>query len=325
MKKIRTLLANKILKDSRFVMNVYNFYFRLLNKKRFLKEIARREHLDLFDYRNLSKELPYYPAEFHKDSNLYGYVASLKYYSNCNQFSFLIEHGLYYDQNYIPSSYSSKTIDKILTFGRKRALYLNEETGKTVIPIGPYIHYASPLLSSNDICQLKKSLGKTLLFFPIHSHVEAKVRYNIESVIEEVKKFFYDNNFNTVLVNMYYMDIETTDYASYYEKEGFKVVTAGHRYDPNFVRRLKTVISLSDFVITNGMGTNIGFCVYMNKPVYIIGKEESNGTSEIERDVYRLFSKFTETITQEQKELVEYYWGTDCIRKPEELNEILSE
>ena len=111
------------------------------------------------------------------------------------------------------------------------------------------------------------------------------------------------------------------EYVEKYKSEGFVVVSNGHRSDPQFLSRQKDLIELSDMMMTNGLGTHIGYSICMNKPVYFYkqkiqlkaddGKSisDSNILNETEAEFVSIFDKFAFEITEEQKSLVKYYWG----------------
>ena len=84
MSNVLKLFLIKILKESFLLLSLYNTYYRLRNKKRFWKEINRRQALSMFDYKELVKPIPYYPIEAIKDSNFYGQAYALKQYSGVN-------------------------------------------------------------------------------------------------------------------------------------------------------------------------------------------------------------------------------------------------
>lgn len=52
MSNVLKLFLIKILKESFLLLSLYNTYYRLRNKKRFWKEINRRQALSMFDYKD---------------------------------------------------------------------------------------------------------------------------------------------------------------------------------------------------------------------------------------------------------------------------------
>lgn len=316
------MFCGKLLKNNQFALTIYNSVFILVNKKRFIKELKIREQLSITDYTHLSSNLPFVPIEQTKDSNYYGYLHIIKMYASTNITDWSIEHGLMFG-DYIPYSYSCKTIRKIITFSEIRAKFLRNTLNKQVSPIGPYIHYASPILDDITFKSLKKQFGKTLLFFPSHSSVEEIASNNIKHEIDIISKIQKEGQFQTVLVCMYYLDIQKFDYNTNYERNGFKVVTAGHQLDLNFLRRLKSIIMLSDYTISSSVGTQVGYCIYLKKPHYIIGNHIKKDMPDDYKEILNSFKYFSPAITENQYIIAAKYWGFNSIKSPEQLRQFL--
>ena len=327
MKTIDVFYLHRILasalKNSYLLNGLYNTYYRLLNRKKFFEIIERRKKLSIFQYEALAAPILYYPMESVKDSNFYGQSYAIKEYACIRKLGYAIEHGLYYD-DYIPYASFARTTQKIITFSLRRKKVLQARLDKPVIPIGPYIHYAQPLLNAVEIAEIKKKYGKILLFFPSHSCVEGRQLYDVEKMISRLKNICMRGGFETVFVNMYYYDILHTDYAKYYLEAGFKIVTAGHQLDIYFLSRLKSIIELSDYTVSNSVGTHLGYCIWMNKPHYIIDDQIINETNERDyKKIGSFFLTYTEQIQPEQYAVVAKYWGFDSVRTSEELKSIL--
>ena len=147
---------------------------------------------------------------------------------------------------------------------------------------------------------------------------------DVEKMISRLKNICMRGGFETVFVNMYYYDILHTDYAKYYLEAGFKIVTAGHQLDIYFLSRLKSIIELSDYTVSNSVGTHLGYCIWMNKPHYIIDDQIINETNERDyKKIGSFFLTYTEQIQPEQYAVVAKYWGFDSVRTSEELKSIL--
>lgn len=318
--KIRHKLG-QLLKNSVMFNTFYNMGYKVTNGKKFFEMQEQRKGLSIFDYKNLSASIPYYPLEFVKDSNFYGHVYQLKRYAGVNKTDISIEHGLYYG-SYIPYSSYCKTIRRIATSSLVRKQVL-ERLGKPVITLGPYIHYAPSLLDEKEITAIKAELGKTLLFFPKHTTIENAHVFSIDELIASLKDFVQNQGFDTVLVCMYYYDILNSNYAMDYERAGFKVVTAGHRLDLNFLPRLKSIISIADYTLANATGTQTGYCIYMNKPHSIICPVDYSTMPDDFKEITRAFLKYSDCITEQQRALTSKYWGFNQIRTPEELYKLL--
>ena len=180
-----------------------------------------------------------------------------------------------------------------------------------------------------------------MLVFPSHSVENINVNYNIKYFAQKINRIKKEKEFNTVTICLYFIDI-IRGLGEKYGKYDFKVVTAGLRDDSFFLNRLKTIIELSDFTLSNGIGTHIGYCIYLEKPHFIIPLElkysenednykEFNRTRNItrfnqiqkeKREIFEIFSKFNTKITDRQIKICSKYWGFEEIKTPKELREI---
>lgn len=333
-------IAVYFLKNYSLVLFLYNSFFRLKNKKHFYSEIEKRKKISIFSYKELSQPLPYYPIEAVKDSNFYGMYYSIKKYTGIKKITHSIEHGLYLG-NYVPFATYLKTTKSIITFSENRKKHLKAaKVNKPIVAIGPYIHYATMPVSENEFKKLKQSLGKTFLLFPSHSIKDFNVNMDISELIKDVKKI--TSNYDSILVCLFYKDILDGVYPKYFEEAGFKIVTAGNRYDINFLSRLKLIINLADFTASNTIGTHTGYCVYLNKPHFVIEQkikrsrdnnapvieyrdDEQIKTMKEEKDeILKEFNEYSEQITEGQKNVVEKYWGISSIKTPKQLYDILN-
>lgn len=332
--KIR-LIVIYLLKNFHIVLFLYNFFYRIINRKRFISEIKKRASLSIFDYKELAQSIPYYPIESIKDSNYYGHFHWLKKYTKINSLNYSIEHGLYLG-NYVPYATFLRTVKLIITLSENRKQHLiDAKIAKPIITIGPYIHYASSLLNEDDFFRLKKKLGKTFLLFPSHSINNFETRMDVEKLIKSVNELSY--GYDTVMVCLFYKDILDGVYSEYFSDAGFKIVTAGNRFDLNFISRLKSIIMLADYTASNSIGTHTGYCIYLNKPHCIIQHEievtrkdgspvehyrnmdQLKSLEEEKNEIANAFSVPENEITKQQRDVIEKYWGISSIKSPEEL------
>ena len=230
---------------NRFVLTLINEFYSLKNSYRFQQIIAENKNLTIFDYKNLIKPIPYAPTDLVIDNNLYGLSYTLKKYAGLNVSRSLnasIEHGVFFG-NLVRKDDRIYPVNSIVTYGPRRIKHLKEgNINKTIIPIGPYIHYASPLLTDEQFRKLKSELGKVLLVFPSHGIIGADSSYNINDFIAEIERIKVD--YDSVLISLYWTDaLNTTLVANYIEK-GYKIVTSGHRFDLNFLSRETCIILL---------------------------------------------------------------------------------
>ena len=314
-------VIGKLLKDSVWMNTLYNLMYKVKNKKSFFAIQENRKNMSIFNCKDLAAPIPYYPLEFVKDSNYYGQNFWIKKYTGLQHIDVSIEHGLYYG-DYIPYSSYCKTVKKILTSSLVRKQVL-EKLNKPVVTIGPYIHYVPYLLAESEVQAIREKNGRILLFLPTHTTREGGRKYDAETNVGMLKAFAKENGFTSVFVCMYYYDILHSDLATVYEQAGFKVVTAGHRLDLNFLCRLKSIIGLADYTISNFVGTHVGYCIYLKKPHWIMNPVDFSGMPKDFVEITEAFLSFSNTITQEQYDVVAKYWGFDQLKTLEDLRELL--
>lgn len=315
-------------------------FYRLRNGASVAQEIERRANVDLFDLPALAAPIAYGPEERVIDNNLYGYASHLKKFAGIRKdLQGYMEHGLFLGGIIHPDQFHWH-FSRFITMSAARKTLLEERfPKKATIAIGPYIHYSQGILESKAQEALKKDLGKTLLVYPFHSMKNVDAGFNEPELIRRIKEVATD--FDTVLISLYYLDAQRHDTVAAYRAEGFKVITAGHRYDRNFVARQRSHIELADLTMSNGMGTQTGFCVYLNKPHYIFQQkidQSVKSTKELKRfkaggsagsvkervaqeRAYfsQLFSELRPDISAEQKEITAQFWGFNQLKSAEEL------
>lgn len=337
-------LRHNIIKRT-WLVKLINILFRLKNRTVFLREVDRRRKISIFNFAELVRPLQYSPTDIVIDNNLYGLSYCLKKYAGIDTSKGLnstIEHGVFFGNLVREDDFLYK-VDNIITFGTRREKHLQAgRINKNIIPIGPYIHYAEPLLSNEDFQQTKAKLGKVLLVFPSHSIVGVAANYCFDSFIAEIEKVRKD--FDTVLVSLYWIDAMNSVLVKKYEDLGYKIVTSGHRYDLCFLSRQRSIIELSDYTMSNNLGTHVGYCIYLNKPHYIF-RQSVSGVAKNEKikkhaDAVRnelqqiscddefaegsaYFNKRELEITKDQRRIVDEIWGISHIKSQNELQNIL--
>lgn len=256
----RFLFANK------FAINLVNKVVRFKNKNQYFLEVNKRSTMNILeDYFEISKHLVYYPYDLIVDNNLYGISYTIKKFIKFpihKNLEVHFEHGIYLG-NYISKDFLISFPKKIITFGDERKKHISLVSQKKVTAIGPYILYAKSLLNDTEINKIKSEIGRVLLVFPSHSVKDLEVEYNYSvfnnKILEEKV------NYDTVLVCLYYLDAQNQKVVSNYQELGCTIVCAGHKYDQNFLSRLRSIIELSDFTISNSMGTHISYCYALGK------------------------------------------------------------
>ncbi len=306
-----------------------------LSKLLYEKEIKKRFSLSLTNVEALSKHISMfapYTNELHHPNDWYGHAKIFKKFLGLPKdykFKFIIEHGTYLNDEVADIDLETN-LPSFITYSENRIKFLKRYRD-FAFSIGPFINYAEDILTKEELRREKKRLGRSLLLFPIHSTLDTNLNFNIANLCNSVKEI--GKNFNTIRVCLYWTDV-LKGHDKIYQDFGFEVVTAGHILDSNFIPRLRSIIKLSSYTVSNGISTHIAYCLFLNKPHYLISQRLnlSGNRKEIKanyilvktkayRQIYQAFSKAEAKISPEQYATVNYYWG---LNKTKTKNEFLN-
>lgn len=300
------------------------------------REIYKRSQLSFQSVEELSQPINIFSPtyEIHAPNDWYGHAANLKNYlgfSKNYSFKFIMEHGLYLNDQ-VDALDLEANLPTLITYSNYRKEILKKYR-QNVFTIGPFIHYAKSFLSEKKLQSMRKKDGKVLLFFPAHSTSMVGVEYDVKSLCNQIRKI--GKGFDKIRVCMYWKDVLLKKHL-YYLEQGFECVTAGHMLDPNFLPRLKSLISLSDLTASNIISSQAGFCIYLNKPHILLRnkfniKSDKHWKKRIEdifvspeyKEVAEEFSKLNFKISSQQRKLVKKHWGTNNIKTKSELKRIV--
>lgn len=325
---------NKIIRSFEVVVE----FFKWILVNPFLLVISNRT--DFFSYNRLVRlKFVRNPFELGENS-YYGHRRILKKLG-LRSYGSRLEHGVFFahDEGDLQSVLSPfkrllYRIKHVYTYSDLRKDFIESYIQKhnlqiSVKALGPYILYADHFYSKEDLNKLKSRLGRVLLVYPQHSIERVSHDFDIDELLKEIERRAKD--FDTVLVSLYWADV-ARGCAKQYKEAGFRCVTSGRREDPNFLSRQKDLIWLSDMILTNTLGTHMGYAIAMNRPCVMIRQKIKNILSnklskqsraietsalarkeEISRVFYDAFSKDSTVISAEQKYLVRKYWGANGI------------
>lgn len=301
---------------------------------------------NVFDYMKAVERKNNYIEVKNEENLLYGHEYILRQYAGYNKSIYAsVEHGMRINETYGYYETFGTTLPGILTFGEYRYSVLKDRGDKLIFDIGPYIHYAESKYSDFEVHALKQNLGKTLLVFPGHSIEAVSNKMNGNYFIQKVKEIKENYSFDSVVACVYFMDILRGKHLML-EKEGFCVVTAGNKWNIDFLNNLKAIINLCDVCVIEGLGTNLGYIIYCNKPVIFIDSEVEEivvdvssryaspmreyemqekalkEQSKIKEKVVELFGTYQEHVTKSQYDWCNQYWGFDKVKTPNQLLEL---
>lgn len=345
--KIRQCLISNIYRHDKIVL--------LANRSannRYLRELTQIATIDpIFDYDNFKNaviELKSSKAEWigfrllGGDSLLYGHLRTLAQYSNQDYNEKMrllfpyIEHGISW-LNFNKPIDDQKYVHCMISQGSYRHDSIRASRNIPHYIIGPFIHYANPSLDSSNFNKVKKKLGKTLLVFPVHTYESSTASYERKRYVEAVMNQF-EKDYDSILVSAYWNDVDDEIF-DLFAKHGAIIVSSGLREDYNFISRLKTLLLLSDTIIGNGLGTQIGYCYYLNKNFVLFeGNEQAtirepdsfllNGKSQTAllssvlsefREAFPVTSNPHEQNNKQLKLFKQYWGGSEKIKTPEEI------
>lgn len=293
---------------------------------KYRRESKRLSKIDYFDFEGLLKG-EYITPPFFNAVCLYGNYKAIENLSH-RKFHFIsdyVEHGISYSDelNSVPSlGYIDRfCIKNIYTYSEERVHvienYLHTKNKKkNVMAVGPYVLGADNFHSEKKRQELKNKYGKILLVFPAHSLEVLKCNYDIQQLMDEVDR--RSEFFDTVFICLHWLDMKDEDKRKEYSERGHVLVFNGKPSDPSFLSRQRDLIELSDLVMTNALGSYIGYSVCLNKPVYFYNQEitlTGNTSLRTEKDnitiekFKKTFSEFSFAITKEQLDLVYPTWG----------------
>lgn len=245
-----------------------------------------------------------------------------------------VEHGLYVGPYVNVGETSESGFPCILTFGPARADHIGSSSNTPVLQIGPYIHYAKSLIDDQSAMTLREEWGKTLVVFPTHSIEGYDVVFDHEAFFREVSRLEEDFGIETTIYCLYFNDVNR-GLGRLYREYGKRVVCAGHRSDPLFLSRLRSIIELSDVTASNGIGTHIGYCELLGKSHYLfdlpVSREEEpevrdsllreNGFAMREAELGEIKEAFLVGGRRGNREhVLSKYWGFGRLRSREYLS-----
>lgn len=204
-------------------------------------------------------------------------------------------------------------------------------SGIPLFNIGPFIHYATDYYDIEKLMKIRKENGRTMLVFPFHTHEKSdNTDFNTSDFFNDIINIF-EESFDTIYVCAYWLDLDTkliNDFRDY----GANIVSAGARFDPEFLSRLKTIMLLSDEIYSNDLGTNIGYGMYLNKPIFLlhtdfrdhIYRDKSSEFLKNRKEFSDAFSMGKLRNIDYQKKLYKKFWGgEDALKTADELKYIL--
>ena len=279
--------------------------------------------------------------ELENSSHHYGHDIQIKRHAGLPLLGaplpWLLEHGLKVS--------SSATFERprgwsrgYLCMGPRRADWLQERFGLPAESIGPWIAYAQPLLAAAEITSLRQQLGPTLLVVLAHSWDQVERRMDQGACIEAVAQQAARGGYRSVIWLRHWKDPQLPALPPQWI-----VACNGHRSNPWFLDAMRTLLELSDGLVSNAFGTHLGYGVALDKRLHwltVVAEQDLSGLSGAKAEEeaaewserQRLSAELSARLALPDpgaaavavRELLDPYWGFDCLRPATELRGLLT-
>ena len=279
--------------------------------------------------------------ELENSSHHYGHDVQLKRHAGLPLIGaplpWLLEHGLKVSRTATFESPRPWT-QGYLCMGSLRAAWLQERFALPAVPIGPWVAYARPLLSSEEIQQLRDELGPTLLVVLAHSWDEVERKSDMAACIDAVLSTARAGGYASVIWLRHWKDPVLKGLPA-----SWIVACNGHRSNPWFLDALRTLLELSDGMVSNAFGTHLGYGVSLGLRLHWLpvdaeqdlstlksekAEEEAVEWAERQRLSAELVAALSLSPPQSQaavQALLDPYWGFNNVQSPEALRMLLLE
>lgn len=323
----------------------YVFLYKLLGLKYMISDKENKHNIYIYSEDEVItysiKENNNYTNDNIDDNDKYGNSKKIREFANYNDKCYShMEPSLYTGRAISPDSIDSIYPTSIV-FSSYRYDTVKSRITRPVFKIGPYINYCSDYIHSKLLNSIKDVFGKVLLVVPAHTTTNTDYEnFDVNEYIDYIENIKSKYMYDTVLVCAYNNDIYK-GLLKKYERRNWYIVTGGNIYGEFFYNRLKTIINLSDYTISNKLGTHVGCCLFLNKPHTIYQSDISLKRHPVEKKYEatlneltinqkfeemvfnKLLCEYNENITDKQYEIFSMYYGFDQIKTEEEIRFIL--
>ncbi len=319
-------------------------YRGLVHQAFSLRPLAPRISADLWEqgeFRSSAGRKPFFsPArrEWENASHHYGHDILLKRHAGLPLIGaplpLLLEHGLKVSREATFETPRAWT-RAYLCMGPLRAGWIRERFGVPAVPIGPWIAYARPLLPPEEIARLREELGPTLLVVLAHSWDQVERRMDLAACIAAVREQAAAGGYRSVIWLRHWKDPDLPALPP-----GWIVACNGHRSNPWFLDAMRTLLELSDGLVSNAFGTHLGYGVALGRRLHWIdttaeqdlsglagpkAEEEAREWAERQRLSAELRACLADPASAATavRGLLDPFWGFDAVRGPGELQTLL--
>lgn len=302
-----------------------------LNYFRHRKEYQLYERRGIFDVDDIPN--PIYPprVEWAPHNQYYGAERVLRKAAGiCRPLNAFMEHGIQ-DKDVIEVNDIKDCNRRLyITFSIFRKEQYEKLIGddRKVCVVGPYIKYVQPFYSFQEKKSIKEKYGKILTFFPMHTidgDDATACDPEFDYVIGEVERYRKKLKIDTVFICGYWRDY----YVGRLEKyniNNYVMVSAGHGMSQKFLSRLRSIIELSDYTMSDAVGTQVGYSIGLGVPHIVLkrnGACANHATKEGFEWLLPYVSSYDQFGSKEQDEMMDYVFGINQTLEKNELRELI--
>jgi len=298
----------------------------------FNEDIAFRFSLEQDDLGALCAERELKTTEILRENDFYGIARLLKLYagySEARAIRAVVPHGIVLNDDQIIPYELDALLPAVLTYPDYRAPVYKAKSQMHAIPSASPFVYAARAVDF-----VGKRSGA--LFYPAHSTHRLTAMSDYAALADMLLGL--GDEFGDISVMVYWRDYQLGHHQPFADR-GFRIVSAGHMFDPDFMIRQAYLLKRHEFVLSNAVGSHLFYAAHAGCTVRFIEHEHEYGgdPQHLEHDAPRLspsrrkaaeaiqtlFSARRSRPSDEQKTLVAEYLGVKHERSPRELADML--
>lgn len=236
----------------------------------------------------------------------------------------VIPHGMAVSRDYVWDEECTCRAPVVWAWTKQRADFHRQICKKPARLQANTFHYLTKMVVEPKV----KRHG--LLFMPTHSTEHLTAAQDFNRLAEELSEL--KEPFAPVTVGIFYQDY-LNGFHKPFEARGFKIVSPGHYYDPEYLYRLYNLFCMFEYTASNSIGSALFYSTMAGCKFFFFGEDEVNlisdgigkCTSDKERKRWRkrlaLFEEPVARLTIGQKQVVEYFAGVKYEQTPEEMKQ----
>jgi hypothetical protein len=285
--------------------------------------LADQERLD-----SICADRPLHTAELFKPNAYYGIDRIFKRYAGLPDMYALkavVPHGIHIGVRYVWDKERDAPLPVIFCYPSFRQHAYMAQSSKVIIPSASPFLYVMAMLRDQP-----RPERRGTIFFPVHSMDTVTVVMDFEQLAERLANL--DAEYQPVTVCVYWKDYLLGHHLPF-QKRGMRVVSAGHRYDPNFLFRLYHLCSQHRYASGNRVGSHLFlsaaagcafFSLHMEDFHFVGGSEAmrknmGQSTPEMWAELKHLFETPRPALSAQQRAVVDHYMGAEAFQSPQAL------